>query len=101
MTQTCLEKYASAEEQKIARRLVRHLLKCGYELAVDDGEEITTPCTTDADTILAALATTGMDRIHCYVNGQQKSWVLLIWCNGEDLISDHGASLEKELRVFF
>ena len=87
----------SATEQRIAKAVVSRLLNKGYELAVDDGEEIVTAVTTDINTIYDAMASTEMDRLHAYVGGQRKGWVLLIWGNGEDLISDLTTSLEADL----
>ncbi len=78
-------------ETKLAKALIERLLGAGLLLSVHDGEEVTVKRSTDADAIFAALETTEMDNLVCYEadNKLRIGAVLLIWGNGEDLISDH------------
>lgn len=85
-----LDRYAPKTAARIARKLVAALLAAGYALSVDDGEEITVRKSTDAREIIDALATTDHDYLRAYYNGEtiRAGWVMLIWGNDEDVISD-------------
>lgn len=80
-----MKSYINATERRIATALVDGLLSAGYALSIDDGEEITVRDSTDRAAILAALGSTDQDIIR-----SGSHWVLLIWGNGEDLVSDYG-----------
>jgi len=84
-----LKKYATAQERKIATALVERLLGAGYQVGVHDGGEVTITATADKETVLDALATTDMDTLRVFKDGRRVGGVLLIWGNGEDLISDY------------
>jgi hypothetical protein len=90
-------KYCTATEKRIAKAVVCRLINLGYELAIDDGEEIVTPITQDTKTLYDAMNSTEMDRVHAYVGGQHKGSALLVWGNGEDVLSDYSTSLEDAL----
>lgn len=94
-------KYGAAEssrhnrEQSIVRMVVNRILRMGYTLRVDDGEEMH-PETDSFDAAWDVLGETDMDRIYVFDkepdNGapRQVGWVLLVWGNDEDIISDWG-----------
>lgn len=84
-------------ERLIVKQVVADLLKAGYTISVQDGEEITLKQSTDRKAIMAALATTGEDRLFVYKPNCKASFVYLIWGNGCDLIADYGVSLESVL----
>lgn len=86
------------QEKKIARKAAKTLLGAGYHLGVHDGEETTVTATTDLEQVMGALATTDMDNLRVFrPNGERVGTVLLIWGNGEDLISDVGAPNDAAL----
>lgn len=86
-----------AIEKRIARRAVKALLDAGYEVAVDDGEEVTVPHCSDIDKIMAALGTTDMDWLIAFKNNNSYARAVLIWGNGEDVLSDYSTSLSDVL----
>ena len=87
--------HASEVERQIVRRLVSDILAKGYRLSVYDGGEFTVKFSTDATAILDALASTDSDNL--IIRRADKSrvgFVMLIWGNDTDLISDHTDSAE-------
>lgn len=79
-----------AIERKIAAALVDAALSNGYTLSVYDGEETTVKKSREAAIIMEALASTDHDLLLIKKQGGAfVGNVLLIWGNGEDLISDH------------
>jgi hypothetical protein len=98
---TDLERFASPVEQRIATGLVDHLLSLGYSLRVHDGEAFTSRRpSTDRVEVLAALASTGSDRVHLCTADGSVGWVWLIWGNEEDLVSDYSVSLANIVEPF-
>ena len=75
-------------EMKIAEQLVDDALAAGYTVSVEDGEEITVMDSADRAEILGALQTTDMDRLYLHTP-TGRHWILLIWGNDCDLISDY------------
>ena len=82
-------------EMAIAGRVVDALMGAGYTIGVNDGEDLTVRRSTDRQQIMEALATTGEDYIIAYeqTTGKSVGWVLLVWGNDEDLITDHTVNL--------
>ena len=74
-------------EMKIATQVVDDALAAGYVVSVQDGEEITVTRSSDRNEILGALRTTDVDRLYIH-DGDKTYWVLLIWGNDADVISD-------------
>jgi hypothetical protein len=90
--QISLDLYAGKEEAAVARRLVRAALGKGYKVSVNDGEEWTVKQSTDRNTILAALATTGADTLRIRsAEGESLGSLYLVYQNGpgDELIADH------------
>ena len=83
-------------EMKIATQLVDDALEAGYTLSVSDGEEITVKRSKDRTAVLEALRTTDYDRLFIHV-GDKNHWVLLIWGNDVDVISDYAGPDEVML----
>ncbi|MBV8895506.1 MAG: hypothetical protein JO051_03265 [Acidobacteriaceae bacterium] len=84
-------------EEKIARRCTDALLRAGYLLGVNDGEETTIERSSDANAIFHAMFTTDEDYILVYRKGEQEhfGWVRFIYGNdGWDVISDYSTNLE-------
>ena len=96
-----LDTYASKGEARVARKLVRAALESGYSLSIHDGEEWTVRRSKDADAILAALATTGMDSIRFRSpEGPRVGELVLVWGNdpeGRELVADIQAPWELDL----
>lgn len=77
-------------EKKIARKLVKIILAKGYEICVHEGEDWAIRKSAEVNKIMAALASTGEDTIIVRtVDGRRLGSIMLIWGNGEDLISDN------------
>lgn len=84
-----LTEYATPTERRIARALIDAALRDGLSLSVNDGEEWTVTRSRSAKDITEALATTGADTLRLTTQDNALvGHVLLIWGNGEDLISD-------------
>lgn len=85
----------SAIENKIARTLVQEMLGRGYSVSVWEGEDWAIVKSRQINKILEATNSTGEDWVHAIDDaGKSVGAVLLIWGNGEDLISDSGAAVE-------
>lgn len=92
-----------AYERKIALAVVNALLSANpmHHIAVHDSEEFATSAASrDVDTIMAEMASTDQDRLFVFdradmVAGQARGWVLLVWGNGDHLISDWSPSRDK------
>lgn len=90
-------------ETTIATRLIGDLLAAGYRVGVNDGEDTVLRWSDDCTAILKAMGTTCEDyllvnEVVAQGGGQsyrQIGWVLLIWGNGIDLISDHTTNLTE------
>ncbi len=95
-TAICLDQYATAQEARIARSLVHHALRAGFRIAVRDEEGVAQTATTDRALILAALAQTDFSTLVLYRDKVRVGVVVLIWGNGEDLISDSSTLEEVE-----
>lgn len=86
---TSFQAYASSQERMIAKRLVDDILAAGHVISVNDGEAFPVKRSADRTTILDALASTGSDTLVIRdTSGERVGFVLLIWGNGTDLISD-------------
>jgi hypothetical protein len=88
-------------EREIATQIVKDLLKAGYSLGVNDGEETTIHHSKDAARIMASMFTTDEDYVLVYVKGDDKKdirpqyWARLIYGNdGWDVLSDYSQHLE-------
>ncbi len=101
-----IDKYAPKAAALIATRLVQTLIAHDEEwtLTVNDGEEDTLAGSRDAEEVLNALATTDHDYIRVYVEDSSehtgwkcKGWVMLIWSNAGDVISDYTTCLDDVL----
>jgi len=90
---TCLERYATPGERRVARALVERILSRGCLISVYDGEEFTVARSTSRKAVLDALATTSEDTLHIRdAHGGRLGWILLVWGNcksGDELIADH------------
>lgn len=83
-------------EKKIATKLIEALLEAKPDtfLAVHDSEEFTRSLATrDVSQLLADMASTDMDKLYIVtrpelVHTDYLGWVLLVWGNGRDLISN-------------
>lgn len=85
-----LTKYASRTEQRIASKLITDVLAAGHSISVHDGEAFALEHSRDASAIKQAMASSDHDTLVVRdTDGQQLGWVLLIYGNGEDLVSDH------------
>jgi len=87
--------HVSADEKAMAVKLIERILKDdGNVISINDGEEWTVYRSRDAETIVAALATTDHDIVAVRDgDGEKLGSFVLIWGNsGEELISDHTAN---------
>ncbi len=94
--------HGSLIEKIIVGRLVNDLIAAGYRITVNDGEEDVVTESADPAVIFPALASTYSDTLtvcHTTTKGRTgqhplTSWVLLIWGNDADIISDYGMTLD-------
>ncbi len=81
-------------EHLIMLGVVGHLLGAGYSISVDDGEQTTLQYSRNSGEILHAMATTGLDYLTAHDKDlKYAGYVLLIYGNGQDLISDYSVKL--------
>lgn len=87
-----LEKYASAGERRMAKRLIKECLARGYTISLYNGEEWTVKLASHKTTILNAMASTGEDTIRIRDDkGNNLGVFSLIYGNnpdGTELIAD-------------
>lgn len=81
-------------EKTIALALVAAILKRGYRISVNDGEEWVVIRSTSRDEIVSALFSTDEDYIHLRgENGEKLGYFYLVYGNdGWDVISDYIAN---------
>lgn len=75
-------------EMKIVESLINDALAEGWPISVQDGEEITVTRSIDKAEIVDALATTDYDHLIIHT-GDAQCWIMLVWGNGVDVISDY------------
>lgn len=93
--QACFYRHTQAIERRIAKKLIDELLRRGYSISVFDSEEFTLKRSTSRADIINALATTDSDTLRVRdSDGELIGHFILIWGNGEDLISDFSAKSE-------
>lgn len=86
---------ASEIERRIVGKLVTDLLAAGFAISVNDGEETTLEDSTDLAAICAAMGSTDSDNLYVSKPGLTPGrWILLVWGNDVDVISDYSMSLE-------
>jgi hypothetical protein len=85
-----LNKLANPIEAKIARKVVTLALAKGYMISVYDGKAMALMQSTSRNAILDAMASTDEDHLFFRnAAGDRVGHMLLIYGNGEDLISDY------------
>lgn len=97
------EKYLKQSEQQTITKTVDALLAAGFEISVDDGEQITVKRSTDKETILGAMGTTEEDYLRVgRANENTFGWVRFVYGN-EDWVAicDHTTNLEAILQPVF
>lgn len=93
-----------AVEQDIVTKLVDALLKAGYVLRVNDGEDSYPEATQDRATVLEQLGEVDDEHIEVgtpVTSGKPKrvGWIRLVYGNdGYDVISDYTTNLEEVLK---
>ena len=81
-------------EMGIALKVAKALLKAGYKLGVNDGEETTIKNSDNLLKISKALFTTDQDHLLVYKSNEEIGWVFLVWGNVEDVVSDYSINLD-------
>jgi hypothetical protein len=92
-------KFRQDLERKIAEKLIDDAIGQGFQISVDDGEEVVLEQSADKKDILAAMFSVDEEYLWFYKNGLQNGWVFFVYGNdGWDAISDYTANLEDVLR---
>lgn len=77
-------------ETQIAHRIISKALKAGYTVSVNDGEEWALKRSSDRSAICAAIQSTDHDYLRFRnAAGENLGWVMLVWGNGDCVVSDH------------
>lgn len=88
-------------ERQIIARLVSDVLASGASIMVNDGEEDVTGYSRDPAEIFGAMSSTDMERLFILRDtgrdAKKLGWVLLIYGNDADVISDYTIDLEPLL----
>lgn len=96
-------------ERKIVRKVISDMLKAGFWLSVDDGEEESITSRSQS-AIESAIMNTDEDRLYIYTETQIAAWkntgkcecmgwVFFVYGNsGFDVISDYTTNLEEYLQ---
>lgn len=80
-------KYPSIERQ-IATALIKDILAQGCKIELfAEGESICNP-TSQENLLLTEMACCDMMELVVTQDGERKGWFMLIWGNGEDILSD-------------
>jgi hypothetical protein len=92
--------HASDVEKRIVGKVVELLLEAGYSITVNDGEDDTVEKSRDPVAIFPALCSTDADTLFVSLPGARThfSFVLLVWGNDCDVISNYGMSLDAILK---
>ena len=87
-------------EMRICNRLVRNALAKGYLISVYDGEEFALKRSASYAAIKSAMFSTDSDQlVFRRADGTKAGVVLLIYGNGEDVISDYSDNEETNTLV--
>jgi hypothetical protein len=92
-------------ERRIVTQVIDSALAAGYQLSVDDGEEITVKRSVNKEEILAAMFTTDEDRLHFSRPGdtnlnELSGWVYFVYGNdGYDVVNDYTTNLEEVMKL--
>ena len=93
-----MEFITDKHEIRIAKAVVDALLAKGWIISVWEAEDWALEHSIDRDQILKAMGSTVMDKLCAETDDcDHVGWVMLIWGNGEDLISDNTESLTEVL----
>ena len=85
-------------EKEIVTEVAASLIRAGFHISVDNGEDKPTPATRNLGRILEALFLTDEDYLLVYTpdNLTRNGWVRLIYGNdGPDVINDYSVNLES------
>lgn len=94
-----LTRFVGEAARNRAIRLVDLALERGYRLGVHDGEEWVLRDSTDREAVLDAMASTDHDLLRIENPAAKAGNVMLIWENGEDVISDYHCAEHIEALV--
>lgn len=84
-------------EREISTAIIDELLKAGFRISVDNGDEQSAPFSSK-ETILKHMFFTDEDRLYVYKPRQATAfaWAYLVYGNdGPDVLSDYTVNLEK------
>jgi hypothetical protein len=92
-------------ETKIVDAILDALLGAGYAVGVNDGEDTVLQWSQDRTEIISKLRSTDSDMLLVHEIRKQGDgysyrrigWILLIWGNAHDLLSDHTTNLDDVL----
>lgn len=87
-------KFCSEQEASLARKLVTAALFSGLSISVCDGDEFPLRKSKNKESIYSAMNSTESDILWFWRDDIRLGCVVLIWGNGEDLISDYTDSPE-------
>ncbi len=86
-------------EKLIAQKTIEVAISHGYELRVNDGEEIVTPLTQDKNILIKAMFSTDEDYLLFYRDGKRAGYAFFVYGNdGVDVISDYSLSIEAVMK---
>lgn len=92
-------RFTSSEEREITRKLLHAIFaepsRC---ITVDDGEDVTGLILNEKEAY-RHLATTECDWISVYERGCKLGTIMLVWGNGEDVISDYTDNAAMEALI--
>ena len=80
-------------EKRIVNVVIDELLAKDYSISVNDGEETTLRNSQDKEQILSFMFTTDEDRLLTYSPDDERGWVLFLYGNGIDVMSDYTVNL--------
>jgi len=89
-------------EDQIIKATINILLRSGFTLSVNDGEETTVNRSSNPDLIFAAMKTTDEDYIYAHAPGPihptNKFWVYFVYGNdGVEVINNYTVSLDPQM----
>lgn len=86
-------------ERKIVRKVAQELIAAGYNISVDDGEEVVLKRSQKLIAIMEACFSVDEERFIAHAPDGARSFVFFVYGNdGYDVICDYGISLEPVMK---
>jgi hypothetical protein len=83
-------------EREIVLTILSDAINAGYFISVHNDDSFVTEKSSSVESIFREMYSTGTDRLLLYQNNKRVGWILLIYGNGLDVVSDYSDNAEIE-----